>query len=57
MDISKRAEEFFDDIHNILAYINSNKKYKQSAYVQFIHEDYTKPLSIREEKIYNRERY
>jgi len=49
VDISKIAKEFFDDIHSILNYINSNKKYKQSAYVQFIHGDYTKPLPIREE--------
>lgn len=48
VDISKMVREFFDDIHSIINYINSNKKYKQSAYVQFIHEDYTKPLPIRE---------
>ncbi|HHW48458.1 MAG TPA: class I SAM-dependent methyltransferase [Clostridiaceae bacterium] len=48
VDFSKMAKEFFDDIHNILNYINSNKKYKQSAYVQFIHGDYTKPLPVRE---------
>jgi len=41
--------EFFNGIHNILDYINSNKKYKQPAYVQFIHGDYTKQLPIREE--------
>lgn len=49
VDISKAAKEFFKDIHNILDYINSNKKYKQSAYVQFIHGDYTEPLPVREE--------
>ncbi|NLV89491.1 MAG: hypothetical protein GX021_09045 [Tissierellia bacterium] len=49
VDISNRAKEFFDDIPNILGYINSNKKYKQSAYVQFIQGDYTKPLPIRED--------
>ncbi len=48
VDISNVAKEFFNDIHNILDYINSNKKYKQSAYVQFIHGDYTKPLPVRE---------
>jgi hypothetical protein len=46
VDISKVA---FNDIHNILDYINSNKKYKQPTYVQFIHGDYTKPLPVREE--------
>jgi len=49
VDISKTAKEFFDDIHNILDYINGNKKYKQSAYIQFIQGDYTKPLPLREE--------
>jgi len=49
VDISKMAKEFFDDIQNILHYINGNKKYKQFAYVQFIYGDYTKPLPLREE--------
>ncbi|NLM44605.1 MAG: class I SAM-dependent methyltransferase [Clostridiales bacterium] len=49
VDISQDAKKFFDDIHSILDYINSNKKYKQSAYVQFIHGDYTKPLPIKGE--------
>lgn len=49
VDISKTAKEFFDDIHNILNFINSNKKYKQTPYIQFIHGDYTKPLLLREE--------
>ncbi|AEV69486.1 class I SAM-dependent methyltransferase [Acetivibrio clariflavus] len=49
VDISKTAKDFFDDIHNILNYINNIKKYKQTAYVQFIHADYTKPLLLREE--------
>jgi hypothetical protein len=49
VDISMVAKEFFNDIHSILDYINSNKKYKQPAYVQFIHGDYTKPLPVREE--------
>ena len=48
VDISEEAKKFFDDIHGILDYINSNKTYKQSAYVQFIHGDYTKPIPIRE---------
>lgn len=49
VDISNTTREFFADIQNILEYINSSKRYKQSAYVQFIHGDYTKPLPIREE--------
>ena len=48
VDISPMAKDFFDDLYSIMNYINSNKKYKQPAYVQFIHGDYTKPLPIRE---------
>ncbi len=48
VDISELAKEFFQDDQNILSIINSNKKYKQSAYIQFIHSDYTKKLSVRE---------
>jgi len=49
VDFSERAKEFFDDTYSILRYINNNKKYRESAYVRFIHGDYTKPLPIREE--------
>jgi len=49
VDISETANKFFDNINNVLDYINGNKKYKQPAYVQFIHGDYTKPLPVREE--------
>jgi hypothetical protein len=31
-----------------LSIVNSNKKYKQSAYIQFIHSDYTEKLPVRE---------
>ena len=48
IDINELAKEFFQDDQNILSIINSNKKYKQSAYIQFIHSDYTKKLSVRE---------
>jgi predicted transcriptional regulator len=48
VDISETAKEFFQDNQNILSIINSNKKYKQSAYIQFIHSDYTKELPVRE---------
>lgn len=48
VDISETAKKFFDDNQNILSIINGNKKYKQSAYIQFIHGDYTKELPLRE---------
>jgi len=49
VDKSAAAEEFFNDARSILEFVNSSKKYKQSAYIQFIHGDYTKPLPVREE--------
>jgi len=48
VDISEDAKKFFNDLQSILAYINGNKEYKQPAHVQFIQEDYTKPLPLRE---------
>lgn len=48
VDISETAKEFFQDNQNILSIVDSNKKYKQSAYIQFIHNDYTKELPVRE---------
>lgn len=48
VDISETAKGFFQENQNILSIINSNKKYKQSAYIQFIHSDYTKKLPVRE---------
>ncbi|NLT96305.1 MAG: class I SAM-dependent methyltransferase [Clostridia bacterium] len=52
IDISEKAKEFFQDKQNVQSFVNSNKKYKQSAYIQFIHGDYTKELPLRE-KNYN----
>ena len=49
VDISEKAKEFFQDYSSILSFVNSNKKYKQSAYIQFIHSDYTKELPVRED--------
>lgn len=48
VDISEKAKEFFQDNKNILSIVNSNKKYKQSAYIQYIHSDYTMELPLRE---------
>ena len=48
VDISETAKEFFQENQAILSIVNSNKKYKQSAYMQFIHNNYTKKLPLRE---------
>jgi hypothetical protein len=48
VDISVEAKSFFADNQNVLSIVNSNKKYKQSAYIQFIQGDYTKELPLRE---------
>lgn len=48
VDISETARKFFRDNQNILSIINSNKKYKQSAYIQYIHSDYTMELPVKE---------
>jgi len=48
VDINETAKEFFQDNQNVLSIVNSNKKYKQSAYIQFIHSDYTEKLPVRE---------
>ncbi|MGI6422632.1 MAG: class I SAM-dependent methyltransferase [Syntrophomonadaceae bacterium] len=48
VDISEAAKDFFQENKNLLSIVNSNKKYKQSAYIRFIHSDYTKQLPLRE---------
>lgn len=48
MDISEAARKFFAENQDILKLVNSNKKYKQPAYIQFINSDYTKELPLRE---------
>lgn len=48
VDISETAKEFFQNKQNVLSIVNSNKKYKKSAYYQFIHCDYTEKLPVRE---------
>ena len=46
--MSETAKEYFQNTKNITDIINNNKKYRQSAYIQFIHSDYMKELPIRE---------
>lgn len=48
VDTSKTAVRFFAEETAVLAYINRHKTYKRSAYLQFIAQDYTKPLPLPE---------
>lgn len=48
IDISDNAKKFFSNTKEIISFVNSNKKYKQSAYIQFLNNDYTSQLPIRE---------
>jgi len=49
VDISEQAKDFFSDEKNISSIVNSNKKYRQKAYIKFLNCDYTKNLPLREE--------
>jgi len=48
VDLAENALKFFQQEKEIMAFINANKKYKRPAYIRFIHEDFTKPLPLRE---------
>ncbi|MCX7745836.1 MAG: class I SAM-dependent methyltransferase [Clostridia bacterium] len=48
IDISEVAKEFFRNTQSILNFLNSNKKYKQLPFIQFLDNDYTRLLPIRE---------
>jgi hypothetical protein len=48
VDISESAKDFFQDYQNLQDIINSNKKYKQLAFIEFINKDFTKELPLRE---------
>lgn len=48
VDKSEAAAQFFGDEKSILDFVKRNKYYKQSAYIQFIHQDYSRPLPLRE---------
>jgi hypothetical protein len=48
VDNNAAAAEFFADEQNIQIYVKKNKRYKQSAYIRFIPQDYTTPLPLRE---------
>lgn len=47
IDKSEISNLFFEDIDEVIKYVNENKKYRQSPYIQFLNEDFTKELSIK----------
>jgi hypothetical protein len=49
VDQSDAAEEFFANEGAILEFVNRHKHYRQSAYIRFIRQDYSRPLPLREE--------
>jgi len=48
VDKNETAAQFFEDEKPILDFIKRHKHYKQSAYIRFIHQDYSQPLPLRE---------
>jgi len=50
VDQGPSATEFFADMLGVLQYINRNKKYKRSAYVRFIAQDYSTALPLGEKQ-------
>jgi hypothetical protein len=48
VDVSQAAREYFSDSESIMSIVNGSRKYKQPAYIQFLNQDYTLPLPIRE---------
>jgi len=50
VDQSPIAIKFFADGPGVLQYINTNKKYKRSAYVRFINQDYSTAMPLSEEQ-------
>lgn len=46
VDKSEMSNTFFGEIDEVINYVNENKKYKQSPYIQFLNEDFTKELAI-----------
>lgn len=48
VDKSEAAAQFFADEKSVLDFVKRNKHYKQSAYIRFIHQDYSQSLPLRE---------
>lgn len=47
VDKSEISNLFFEEIGEVVKYVNENKKYRQTPYIAFLNEDFTKKLSIR----------
>jgi hypothetical protein len=47
VDKSEAAAQFFGNETSILEFVKRARHYKQSAYVRFIHQDYSQPLPLR----------
>lgn len=47
VDKSEATAQFFAEEERILDFVKRNKHYKQSAYIRFIHQDYSQPLPLR----------
>jgi len=46
VDQSQAAAQFFAEEKAVHEFVNRNKSYKQSAYIRFIHQDYSTPLPL-----------
>ena len=50
VDQSSTAAEFFSELDSIQTYVSRNKHYKRRAYIRFIAQDYTVPLTLPKEE-------
>lgn len=48
VDMADNAASFFAEKDQVINLIEKNKSYKPSPYIQFIHQDFTKPLPVRD---------
>ena len=48
IDKSEAVQEFFTELDAIKEYVNSNKKYRRSSYIQYLQNDYKKELPNRD---------
>ena len=46
LDQSPEAQTFFADLENVSQYVDRNKRYRRSAYIRFIAQDFTDPLPL-----------
>ena len=46
VDKSAQAKQFFDAREQVLDFVTHNREYKRKPFIQFIHQDYSKPLPL-----------